>query len=406
MKTYRFLIIAALALFSGLFAVFNLLYDGSPEPGRPYVVEAERLCLLIGQGGEPSLEGCEYVTAATRDDGSGDIFSYSGECLFRQVNGTVWRFDYKAKSGGSGGRLMINLALGAGALLTLLVLLYIRRQIIKPFNEMSEVPYQLSRGNLAAPLKESRSRYFGRYIWGTDMLRESIEAQRERELELQKDKQILLLSISHDIKTPLAAIKLYANALSRGLYKNEDKLKEVYEGIGIKAREIENYTAELMRSAGGDFLALEVKEGEIYLSDLIGRIREHYADRLARLHTEFEIGKFGNCLISCDPDRAAEVLQNLMENAVKYGDGRRISITVDEEEDCKLITVSNTGCTLPDEETPHIFDSFWRGSNSSGKPGSGLGLYICRQLMSKMNGDIFARCENGIMNITAVFRMA
>ena len=95
-----------------------------------------------------------------------------------------------------------------------------------------------------------------------------------------------------------------------------------------------------------------------------------------------------------------------MENAVKYGDGRRISITVDEEEDCKLITVSNTGCTLPDEETPHIFDSFWRGSNSSGKPGSGLGLYICRQLMSKMNGDIFARCENGIMNITAVFRMA
>ena len=406
MKTYRILIIAVMLLFGGLFAAFNLFYYNGREPGRAYIVEAERLCRVIDQGGEPSLSECEYITAVTRDDGTGDISSYNGSSLFRRVNGTVYRFDYKAKDDGGSGRMMINLALAAGALLTLAVLLYIYRQVIRPFNEMSEVPYELSRGNLAAQLKESRSRYFGRYIWGTDMLRESIEAQRKRELDLQKDKQTLLLSISHDIKTPLSAIKLYSSALSKGLYKSEDKLREVYDGIGAKAQEIENYTAQLMRTAGEDFLALEVRMGEAYLSELTDRIRSHYADRLAQLHTEFEIAGSGNCLISCDPDRAAEVLQNLMENAIKYGDGRRISITVTEEEGCKLITVSNTGCTLPDEEIPHIFDSFWRGSNSSGKSGSGLGLYICRQLMSKMNGDIFARCENGTMNITAVFRMA
>ena len=403
MKSYRILIAAVLLLFAGLFAVFNVQYAGGDD-NRLYIVEAERLCHALEQGEEPDLSECRYITGMVSDDGSGSIYAYNGRCIFRYAAGRVYRFDYDAKSSGSSGRIALNLALGAGALVTLTVLVYIYRQIIKPFNEMSEVPYQLSRGNLAMPLKESRSRYFGRYIWGTDMLRESIEEQHRRELELHRDKQTLLLSISHDIKTPLSAIKLYASALSRGLYKDEAKLQEIYKGIAAKAGEIENYTVQLMDSAGGDFLALEVRPGEMYVSELIGGIKEHYTDRLEREHTELEIGDFSDCLISCDPARAEEVMQNLMENALKYGDGKRISITAADEEDCRLITVTNTGCTLPDEETPHIFDSFWRGSNSGGKPGSGLGLYICRQLMSRMNGDIFARCDGGKMSVTVVMR--
>lgn len=406
MKSYRILIAAVMLIFCGLFAGFNLLYDSSTGEDRLYIVEAERLCREIEQGREPDISGCEYLTAVTRDDGSGELYSYNGACIFRYAAGTVYRFDYAPGNDSGRGRLTFNFALGAGMLLTLAVLIYIHRQIIKPFNAMSDVPYQLSRGNLAAPLKENGSRYFGRYIWGTDMLRESIEEQRRKELELQKEKQTLLLSISHDIKTPLSAIKLYASALSKGLYKDERKLQEVYSGIGEKAREIESYTSELMRTADGDFLGLEVRMGEMYLSDLISRIQEHYADRLEREHTELEIGEYGNCLLHCDPDRAAEVLQNLMENALKYGDGKKIFLTAEEEENCRLITVTNTGCTLRDEEINHIFDSFWRGSNSGGKSGSGLGLYICRQLMSKMDGDIFARCKDGKMSVTIVMKSA
>ena len=403
MKRYRILVAAVILIFSGLFIWANLLYNSSSR-SRLHIVEAERLCRDIEQGGEPDVSACRYLTAVTRDDGSGKIYDYNGNCLFRYVSGTVYRFDYDSEKTDDSGRLLINLALGAGVLLTLAVLFYVYRQIIKPFNAMSDVPYQLSRGNLAAPLKDGGSRYFGRYIWGTDMLRESIEEQRRKELELQKEKQTLLLSISHDIKTPLSAIKLYASALSRGLYTDEKKLKEVYSGIGEKAREIENYTAELMKSADGDFLALEVRMSEMYLSELIGKIREHYADRLEREHTELEVGEYGDCLVFCDPDRAAEVMQNLMENALKYGDGRKIVITAEEEEGCRLITVTNTGCTLREEEINHIFDSFWRGSNSKGKTGSGLGLYICRQLMSKMGGDIFARCKDGKMSVTIVMK--
>jgi signal transduction histidine kinase len=88
---------------------------------------------------------------------------------------------------------------------------------------------------------------------------------------------------------------------------------------------------------------------------------------------------------------------------VKYGDGGSISVSFSDEEDCRLITVSNTGCTLPEQELSNVFDSFWRGTNAEGREGSGLGLYICRRLMLKMGGDIYAGITGESMTVTAVF---
>jgi len=71
-----------------------------------------------------------------------------------------------------------------------------------------------------------------------------------------------------------------------------------------------------------------------------------------------------------------------------------------------LVKIINTGCTLSDTELPHIFESFWRGSNAEKQPGSGLGLYICRQLMRNMGGEIFAELHGNEMYMTAVFLKA
>jgi signal transduction histidine kinase len=124
------------------------------------------------------------------------------------------------------------------------------------------------------------------------------------------------------------------------------------------------------------------------------------------LKIRFSVDSFSDCLLSGDMDRSVEVIQNIMENAIKYGDGRIIEITFSREENCQLIHISNSGCTLPDEEIPHIFDSFWRGSNVGAKNGSGLGLYICRALMHKMDGDIYAEVREGNMIVTTVFSLA
>lgn len=233
-----------------------------------------------------------------------------------------------------------------------------------------------------------------------------MEQQKERELGLQRDKKMLLLSLSHDIKTPLSAIKMYSKALSKGLYTSPEKHLEIAENINAKADEIESYVSEIIAASREDFLSLDVNNGEYYLSELVNKISLYYTEKLSLIKTDFSVGSYTDCLINGDIDRSIEVIQNIMENAIKYGDGKSIKISFSEEDGCILVTVRNSGCTLPDADLPHIFESFWRGVNAKRVKGSGLGLYICRQLMRKMNGEIFAEIKDGFMCVTTVLGKA
>ena len=280
------------------------------------------------------------------------------------------------------------------------VLFYIRQNIIKPFTQITNLPYELSKGNLTIPLKESKNRFFGKFLWGLDMLREKLEESKRAEIELKKEKKTMLLSLSHDIKTPLSAIKLYAKALSNGIYKEHQKRQEVYESINTKTDEIEKLVSEIMRNETEDIIVFDIKNGEFYLSEAINNIKAYYSDKLE--NTAFSIAKFSDCIINGDCDRLVEVLQNIMENAIKYGDGNSINLSFSDEEDFRIITIKNSGCTLDESELAHIFDSFYRGSNVGSKTGNGLGLYICRQLTKAMGGDVFADIDNGFMSVSVV----
>jgi signal transduction histidine kinase len=95
-----------------------------------------------------------------------------------------------------------------------------------------------------------------------------------------------------------------------------------------------------------------------------------------------------------------------MENSLKYGDGKCVELIFPEDDECVQIAIRNSGCTLGKDDLPHIFESFWRGANAENIRGSGLGLYICRQLMHRMNGEIFAEINDDIITVTAVFARA
>ena len=106
-----------------------------------------------------------------------------------------------------------------------------------------------------------------------------------------------------------------------------------------------------------------------------------------------------------DEVKLGMAFRNLIENAIKYGDGKRISIDFDKIDGCMTIAVTNTGCTLEEKELTSIFDSFHRGSNAGKTQGNGLGLYICRRLMSKMGGDVYARTSDGCFTAVLVVRI-
>ena len=204
----------------------------------------------------------------------------------------------------------------------------------------------------------------------------------------------------------MSAIQLYSKALSENLYDTEEKKKEALQGITRNAKEIQRYVNEITLASREDFLNLEVVLGEAYLSEIISEVELYYRDKLSIIHTELLVDEMSDCLLKGDKDRIVEVLQNIMENAIKYGDGRSIRISFDEEEDCKLVYVENTGCNLKEEELPHLFDSFYRGSNSQKIQGNGLGLYICKNLMRKMDGEVFVKITGDTFLIAVVIRKA
>lgn len=411
MRSFNKIFLGITLLIAVIFTAANLLiFSLGDIKGRPYRVEISRMTELIGKDSlsAADLSECKYVTGIVKYSDSPDSFySTDSDYAVRVINGELYRFDYTSSAGSTDNMtIIVNIALGIMSAVTIGIMLYIRVKILKPFKKMSDIPYELSKGNLTAPVKETRNRFFGKFIWGVDLLRENMEEQKKRELELQKEKKILLLSLSHDVKTPLSAIKLYAKALSKGLYTDKKKQLETAEKINGKADEIEKYISQIIKASSEDFLQLEVNNSEFYLSELVKNISLYYSEKLKIMHTDFKISDYGNCIIKGDIERSVEVLQNIIENAIKYGDGKHIEILFSEEENCQLITIKNSGNTLPDTDILHIFESFHRGRNADGKSGSGLGLYICRQLMRKMNGEIFAETKNGFMSVTCVFQKA
>lgn len=403
MKAFNKIFAAVIAVLAILFAAANIILSAdSSDSGRPYRVEINRLARQIEADGHADISDCEYVTNIERH--GENFYSTDSDYAVRKINGELYRFDYKT-DGGNRTRFIVtvNFILGVMAVLIISVMLYVKFKILAPFERLTDIPYELSKGNLTAPIKETQNRFFGKFIWGVDMLRENIEQQKKRELDLQREKKMLLLSLSHDIKTPLSAIKLYSKALSKGLYKSTEKQLEIAESINAKADEIESYVSQIVTASREDFLSFDVNMGEFYLSELVIKIKGYYTEKLSLIGTEFSVYDYSDCLLNGDFDRSVEVLQNVMENAAKYGDGKNVSIDFSEEDGCVLITVRNSGCTLADTNLPHIFESFWRGANAESIPGSGLGLYISRGLMRKMNGDIFAEIHDGFMYVTVVF---
>ncbi len=382
-----------------------LIIRGNREPAGIYRVEAKRLVDDIRETGSFDIGKYPHLTGVYSSDDAASLYKSDEPYIMAEVNGRHYRIEYRHNPI-NGQLAVINVFFVIVILIVMLLLGYFYRHLIIPFGKINDVPKELARGNLAVSIPEEKGRFFGKFTWGVNLLRESIEKDREHELEMQRDKKMLLLSLSHDIKTPLSAIKLNSRALARGLYKDEEKRREAAESINRHADEIESYVSQITRAAGEDFMTFEVNMGEEFLSRIVTKIYERYAAQLAISGTVLSIGEYMDAILSCDPDRLAECLQNLVENAIKYGDGKSISLSFDQQDGCTLITVTNTGCTLGREELTEIFGSFRRGSNSDGVKGSGLGLFICRRLMSMMNGDIYADIEDGCFSVTLVVRMA
>lgn len=423
MKKYNLACFFVAALYIGIAVFIYVFFNGTDEKkDGQHLVEINVVMTQLKSRGtykEPDLSGLTRIKAVSFLEAKDLNAKEKVQSFFGKINGMdryvepLWageefkglvRFDYEtAYQWGKYIVWMESVILLSGFIL-LVGMLYIRIAVLAPFTRLSNMPYELSKGHFTMELEESKNRFFGKFVWGISMLRDNLKLARKNELKLEKEKKLLLLSISHDIKTPLNSIKLYSKALAEGVYKTEEKKRQAAEQIGVLSMEIEDFVRKIVKNSSEDILPIEVENTEFYLEEYVEMIRTAYGPKLRLSMTELVIGAYENRLLKGSMDSAFEVMENLLENALKYGDGRQISIDFYEEDYCQLIQVSNSGNPVSSKEMPHLFDSFYRGSNAGSQEGNGLGLYICREMMHKMDGDIFAERKEDGMSFTLVFR--
>ena len=280
-------------------------------------------------------------------------------------------------------------------LITVLFSVYIDRKIIMPFNRLSEYPERIAKNENAEMLPESKSRYFGRYIWGMNMLRDRLSGDSKKLRKMEKEQLTLVSTIAHGIKTPVSNIKLYSEAIRSGLYRDngipDKKDSEVADKISKNADDITILLKELLDSASKGVVVFEPVKEAFYLTEIEDFIKREYDNRLNVLRIPYEIDMRIRVMINSDRTGILRILTQLMENAVKYGDGRGIKVIVDKNEDGYIFAVRDKGPAIPEGEMPYIFNSFWRGSNAADVEGNGLGLYEASYIAGKLGGDIVAR---------------
>lgn len=250
----------------------------------------------------------------------------------------------------------------------------------------------------STPLRDANDTLYGGIIVFRDVT-------GRREVERLKDE---VLSIaSHDLKTPLTVISMQAQLLLRQLAKGnatpeilETGLRGVLEHTGRLVKML-NALMDLTRIEAGRF---DIECSPMDLSEVISGMVDGVRSTSAQ--HEFVVSATGTADGVWDEARLAQVVQNLLTNAVKYSpDGGLISIDMFGTDSEVTVRVSDRGVGLPRGELENVFRQFYRAENALSLEGSGLGLYICQGIVAAHGGRIWAESDGPGSGSTFAFQI-
>jgi len=262
---------------------------------------------------------------------------------------------------------------------------YVQKNIIGPFKKMERFAGKVAEGNLNEPLMLEKNNMFGSFTESFDIMREELAASKDRELALQKKEQELVASLSHDLKTPVTGIKVTSELLkakhemSGGDEEEITKLDNIYK----KADEIDRLVTDLFSSTLENLGEFKVNCKD-ESSSVLGEIVSKHDDKGLIVS-----GNIPGVIINIDTKRMSQVVGNIIYNSYKYAN-TKIDVEYKVIEDYLEMKIRDYGPGVPEDEIDLITNKFYRGKKQqdSNADGSGLGLYIARILMEKMNGEL------------------
>jgi signal transduction histidine kinase len=267
----------------------------------------------------------------------------------------------------------------------LLIFLYLYFTVIRPFEKLNHFAYEVARGNLDSPLYYERKNLFGAFTWAFDNMRREVKKARACEKEAIENNKTVIATISHDIKTPIASIRAYAEGLAANMDSNAERRNRYISVIIKKCDEVSGLTNDLFLHSLSDLDKLKMNPVWCQTGDLIPDILGSIQEESTNIRV---MGDLPSAEIFVDPRRLNQVFENLINNSAKYSLDNNIDLFFHLDNTVLTIHIRDYGKGMDEEDLPFAFDKFYRGKNASGKPGSGLGLYIVKYIMEQMNGNV------------------
>jgi len=275
--------------------------------------------------------------------------------------------------------------LAGGAVILLLLLsgllyvVYLNEMVFRPFGKMQQFARHIARGELDIPLTMDRNHLFGAFTESFDIMREELGRARQNEYLANKSKKELVAGLSHDIKTPVASIKAITELMLLGV--EDEKTERQLDRLYSKADQIDRLVTDMFHSTLEELneLRVNITEEHSSLLNLVIGNADYSGAVSARPVPE--------CLIAVDAVRLQQVVDNVVHNARKYA-GTVIDVSSSIREDYLEIEFTDYGPGVPEEELPLLFNKYFRGSRAAQESGAGLGLYLSRHLMRRMQGEI------------------
>ncbi|MGN0504914.1 MAG: sensor histidine kinase [Lachnospiraceae bacterium] len=275
--------------------------------------------------------------------------------------------------------------------------------ILKPLNALRKATKQLQEGNLDYTLEESISDdEIGQLCHDFEEMRLHLKEQIEVRIRYEQDLRELISNISHDLKTPLTAIKGYAEGLLDGVADTPEKQNRYLKTIYTKADDMTTLVDELSFYARLDTNSMPYHFEHVLANDYFRDCAEESRTELElkNIRMEFFTEVKEDTVVLADREQLRRVMNNIIGNAVKYRGEKpegSIQIHLYEEENCIRVEIADNGQGISEKDLPYIFERFFRAdqSRNSKQGGTGLGLAIVKRIVEEHGGTIHAESEEG-----------
>lgn len=283
--------------------------------------------------------------------------------------------------------------------------LWIYRSIAAPLVKLRRATQNIKEGNLDFVLEVEGADEFSELCRDFEEMRRRLKESAEEKVVLDKENKELISNISHDLKTPITAVKGYVEGIMDGVADTPEKMDRYVRIIYNKTNEMDHLINELTFYSKIDtnripyvFSKLNVDD---YFADCAEEVGLELETRGIQLYYANYVDK--DVLVIADGEQIRRVIYNIVSNAIKYMDKEKgvIQIRVKDVGDFVQVEIEDNGKGIAAKDLPNIFDRFYRTdvSRNSSKGGSGIGLSIVRKILEDHGGKVWATSREGIGTI-------